>query len=125
MAYLGIFRLECYTTIAIFEISTLKVVKNKPSTHTAKFGIGFAFSKCPRFAYSEGPDLGPDLLYKACRWKHTPQKFYGGQVTDYIHEWQKLTLDKVILQIVRGDSTDFENDITTEHNAKNPSFSPK
>ena len=37
---------------------------------------------------------------------------------------QKLTSDKFTLQMVRGDTIGFENDIPTKHNAKNPSFSP-
>ena len=30
------------------------------------FGIGSAFSKGPGSTFSEGPDLGPGLLYKVC-----------------------------------------------------------
>ena len=53
--YLGLW-LECWKTIVIFEISTLKFVKNESLTHTVNFGIESAFS--------EGPRPGP--LYKAC-----------------------------------------------------------
>ena len=42
-----------------------------------------------------------------------------------IQEWQKLTSDKFISQIVRGDTIEFENDILIKHTAKNPSFSPE
>ena len=56
--------------------------------------------------------------------KHTPETFHGGQIAEHIQEWQKLTSDKFILQMVRGDTIEFENDIPTKHNAKNPSFSP-
>ena len=55
---------------------------------------------------------------------HTPKKFYGGQIAEHIQEWEKLTSDKFILQMIRGDITDFENSIPIKHNAKNPSFSP-
>ena len=40
-------------------------------------------------------------------------------------EVQKETFVKLILQMVRGNTIEFENDITKKHNAKNPSFSPK
>ena len=42
-----------------------------------------------------------------------------------IFKWQKLTSDKVILQMVRGDTIEFENDIPTKHKAKKPSFYPE
>ena len=41
-------------TIATFEISTLKFVKNDSLTHTVNIGIGSAFSKSPGSAFSEG-----------------------------------------------------------------------
>ena len=40
-------------------------------------------------------------------------------------EVQKETFVKLISQMVRGNTIEFENDITKKHNAKNPSFSPK
>ena len=40
-------------TIVIFEISTLKFVKNGSLTHTVNFDVGSAFSKGP------GPDPSP------------------------------------------------------------------
>ena len=40
----------------MFEISSVKFVKNESLTTTVKFGIGSAFSKDPGFAFSEGPD---------------------------------------------------------------------
>ena len=48
----------------IFEISTLKFVKNESLTHTVKFGIGSAFSKGRGSVFSDGPGPGPDPLYK-------------------------------------------------------------
>ena len=56
--------------------------------------------------------------------KHTPENFHGGQIAEHIQEWKKLTSDKFILQMDRGDTIEFENDIPTKHNAKDPSFSP-
>ena len=55
--------------------------------------------------------------------KYTPKKFHGRQIAKHIQEWQKLTADKFLLQMVRGDTIEFENDILIKHNAKNPSFS--
>ena len=40
----------------MFEICTLKFIKNESLTHTVNFGIGSAFSKCPT--------PGPGPLYK-------------------------------------------------------------
>ena len=60
LPYLGIFGLELKNkTIVIFEISTLKFVKNESLTHAVNFGIGSAFSKSPVSAFSEGPGPGP------------------------------------------------------------------
>ena len=59
--YLGIFGLEFWKTISVFEISTLKLVKNEFLTHT-----GSAFSKGRGAAFSEGPVSGPSLLHKIC-----------------------------------------------------------
>ena len=47
MPYLGIFRLEFWKTIVIFETSTRKFVKMRFLTHTVNFCIGSAFSKGP------------------------------------------------------------------------------
>ena len=55
--------------------------------------------------------------------KHTPKNFHGGQIAEHIQEWQKLTSDRFVLQVVRGDTKEFENDIPVKHNAKNLSFS--
>ena len=33
--------------------------------------------------------------------------------------------DRFVLQVVRGDTKEFENDIPVKHNAKNLSFSPE
>ena len=64
MPYLGMFGLEFLKTIVIFEISTLKFVKNESLTHTGNFGIGSALSKGPGSTFSAGPGPGP--LYKVC-----------------------------------------------------------
>ena len=57
--------------------------------------------------------------------KHTPKNFHGGQIAEHIQEWQKLTSDRFVLQVVRGDTKEFENDIPVKHTAKNLSFSPE
>ena len=62
MPYLGICGLKFKKTIVIFEMSTLKFVKNESLTHTVNFGVGSAFSKVPGSAFSEGPGLGPGLF---------------------------------------------------------------
>ena len=49
----------------IYEISTLKFIKNGFLTVIASFDIGSTFSKGPESTFSEG--LGPGLLYKICR----------------------------------------------------------
>ena len=54
--------------------------------------------------------------------KHILQNFYGGQTAEHIQEWQKLTSDKVVLQMNVGDTTEFENDIPTKHNPKQSLF---
>ena len=59
MPSLGIFRLEFLKTVVIFEINTLKFVKNESLTHAVNFGIGSAFSKSPVSAFSEGPGPSP------------------------------------------------------------------
>ena len=66
MPYLGIFGLEFWKIIVIFEISTLKVVISESLTHTENFGIESAFSKDPGSGFSEAPGSGPDLPYKVC-----------------------------------------------------------
>ena len=43
MPYLGIFGLEFQKTIVMFEISTLKFVKNESLTHTMNFGVASTF----------------------------------------------------------------------------------
>ena len=62
MPDLGNFGLEFQKSIVIFEISTLKFVKNESLSRTMNFGIGSAFSKGLESAFSEGPGL----LYKVC-----------------------------------------------------------
>ena len=39
-------------------------MENESLSHTVNFGIGSAFSKGPKSAFSEGPGPGP--LYKVC-----------------------------------------------------------
>ena len=63
MPYLGIFGLDFFKTIVIFEISTLKFIKNESLTHAVNFGLGSAFSECP------GLGLGPGPLYKVCHYQ--------------------------------------------------------
>ena len=55
--------------------------------------------------------------------KDTTQNFLGQQIVEHIRECQKLTSNKVVLQMVKGDTIKFENDIPTKHNVKYPSFS--
>ena len=55
----GYFWLE-FLTVVIFEISTLKFVKNESLPHTVNFGIGSTFSKGPGSAFSK--DLGPGTV---------------------------------------------------------------
>ena len=43
MLYLGIFGLEFWKTIIIFEIGNLEFVRNEFLTHTVNFGTGSAF----------------------------------------------------------------------------------
>ena len=50
----------------MFEISTLKLIKNESLTHTVNLGIGSAFSKGLGSAFSEGPGPGLCPLYKVC-----------------------------------------------------------
>ena len=64
MPYLGILGLEFSKTIVIFEISTLKFVKNESLTHTVNFGIELTFSKGSGSAFSEDPGPGSGPLYK-------------------------------------------------------------
>ena len=50
----------------MFEISTLRFVKNEFLTHTVNFIIGFAFSQGSGSTFSQGPVSGPGPLYKVC-----------------------------------------------------------
>ena len=65
-ALFGYFWGRIFKNTVIFEISSVEFVKHESLTHTMNFGIGFAFSKGLRSAFSEGlgPDSGP--LYKVC-----------------------------------------------------------
>ena len=70
MPDLGIFDRKCLIwvfldhnfkiTIVIFEISTLKFIKNESLSHTVNFGMGFGFSTSLGSTFSEGP--GPGLF---------------------------------------------------------------
>ena len=53
-------------TIVIFEIITLKFVKNGFLTHTGNFRIGSAFSNRLGLAFSQGPGRGLGPPYKVC-----------------------------------------------------------
>ena len=66
MFYLGIIGIEFLKNIVIFEISTLKLVKNEFLTRTVNFDIGSAFSKGLGSTLSEGLGPGPGPLYKVC-----------------------------------------------------------
>ena len=66
MPYLGIFGLEFWKTIVMFETSTLKFVWNESLNFTVNFGIGSAFSKGPGSAFSKEPGAGPGPLCKVC-----------------------------------------------------------
>ena len=80
MPYLGIFDQKCLIwlflgkifrkTIVIFEISTLKFVKNDSLTHIVNFGIGSTFSKVAGSVFSEGPGPVPGPLYKVCQMRN-------------------------------------------------------
>ena len=54
-------------TIVIFEISTLKFVKNESLTHTVNFSIGLAFSKDSGSTFSDSLRRVPGLPYRVCR----------------------------------------------------------
>ena len=62
MSCLGIFGLEFLKTFVIFELSTLKFVKDESLTHMMYFRRGSAFSKGLGSAFSEGPDPGQSPL---------------------------------------------------------------
>ena len=65
-ALFGYFWARILKNIVIFEISTLKFVKNESLIQTVNFSIGSTFSKGPGSAFSEGPGLGSGPLYKVC-----------------------------------------------------------
>ena len=50
----------------MFEISTIKLVKNEFLSYTVNFNIGSSFSKGPGSVFSEGPGSGLGPLYKVC-----------------------------------------------------------
>ena len=60
----------------MFEISTLKFVKNESLTPTVSFGIGSAFSKVPRSAFSEGPGQVRVHFIKYAEMKLRLNKYY-------------------------------------------------
>ena len=60
--------------MVIFEISTLKFVKNESLNNTVNFGIGSAFSNGPWSAFSEGRSPGPGPFYKVCLCQEVPLK---------------------------------------------------
>ena len=51
----------------MFEISTLKSVKNEFLIHTMNFGIGSVFCKGTWLDFSEGPGPGSVPPYEVCR----------------------------------------------------------
>ena len=52
--------------LAIFEISTLKLVKNDSLTEMVNFYVESAFSKCQGSPFSESPGSGPGPFCKVC-----------------------------------------------------------
>ena len=46
------------------------------------------------------------------------QTFHGGQIAGHHHEWEKLTSDPTILQMVKGDIIENEANIPLQHLAK-------
>ena len=77
MPSLGIFRLEFLKTVVIFEINTLKFVKNESLTHAVNFGIGSAFSEGLGSYFNEGPGPGLGPLYKVCLFKYGKLSVYA------------------------------------------------
>lgn len=57
-----------------------------------------------------------NILYKV-------ENFKAGQISEHINQWQKLTSDRRILNIVKGDSIDFESSPPVKHFSKNAKFS--
>ena len=90
----GYFWSRILKNIVIFEINTLKFVKNESLTRTANFVIGFAFSKGPGSTFSEFP--AP--LYKVSFFLHSNNK--TGVLRNFAkftwkHLSQSLFFDKV------------------------------
>ena len=50
--------------------------------------------------------------------------FTGGQISLFFHKWETLTSDPHILQIVLGDSIQFDEPPPSKHYAQNSSFTP-
>ena len=46
--------------------------------------------------------------------------FPGGQIASHIHEWERLTSDTTILQMVKRDIIDVEDKIPLQYLASNP-----
>ena len=63
LPYLSIFELNFKKTIVMFDINTLKFVKNEFWTHRMNFGIESSFSKGPQCALFESPGVGVGQLY--------------------------------------------------------------
>ena len=61
--------------IVIFEISTLKFVKNYSLSHAVNFGIGSSFSIGPGSAFSEDPGPGHFIKYALPKSKILDQNF--------------------------------------------------
>ena len=97
--------------IVIFEINTLKFVKNESLTRTANFVIGSAFSKGPGSAFSEFPaplykvsfflhssnKKGVLRNFAKFTWKHLSQSlfFFGGCFWDK----QRLSRGRYIIKL--------------------------
>lgn len=48
--------------------------------------------------------------------------FKGGQLSLHCDVWKLFTSDREILQMVKGDVIEFDNDFKYQHNCKNPPF---
>ena len=94
--------------------------------HQAAF-LGRGRGNLPKKVLEDNSSKSQEILISApeVSLKHNPKYFHEGQIAEHNQEWQKLTSDKFILQLVRGDTIEFENDTPIQNNAKNLSFSPE
>ena len=102
-----------------------KYSKDYAKSYPRQSFLGRGRGKAPKKVLEDQSSKPQEILIPTSEisLKHTPENFHGGQIAERIQEWKKLTSDKFILQMVRGDTIEFENDIPTKYNAKDPSFS--